>query len=85
MPRKGGRLVSSVYLSFGQMWRSFGEIVSIGLFFYPKWQVFFKKCVFKKLAFQHRESGVNLKKEERSVGDLHEHRTLKVNGSFDAA
>ncbi|TKI56250.1 hypothetical protein E8L90_12665 [Brevibacillus antibioticus] len=37
----------------------------------------------KKPAFQHRESGENLKKEERSVGDLHEHRTPKVNASFD--
>ncbi|KLH97090.1 hypothetical protein AA984_21225 [Brevibacillus formosus] len=38
----------------------------------------------KKSAFQHRENGENLKKEERSVGDLHEHRTSKVNASFDA-
>ncbi|ATF16641.1 hypothetical protein A616_25265 [Brevibacillus brevis X23] len=41
------------------------------------------KCVFKKSAFQHRESGENLKKEERSVGNLHEHRTSKVDASFD--
>ncbi|PSJ98835.1 hypothetical protein C7R91_05440 [Brevibacillus formosus] len=40
-------------------------------------------CLFKKSSFQHRENGENLKKEERSVGDLHEHRTSMVNAIFD--
>ncbi|QDS36911.1 ABC transporter permease [Brevibacillus brevis] len=32
------------------------------------------KDLFKKLSFQHQESGEKLKLEGRNVGELHEHR-----------
>ncbi|PSK09904.1 hypothetical protein C7R92_14245 [Brevibacillus porteri] len=44
---------------------------------------YFTQIECKKSSFQHRERGENLKKEERSVGNLHEHRTSKVNVSFE--